>query len=343
VFVKLKHVHKRVSKGQTYYRHRITGERLPDEENARIARTLEINAGLADTTDSVVYQSLRDLIIKYKKSPEFQKRSKNTQDGYLKDLNKLEAMFPDKRVKDITRAWIYELRDAYAERGHAAANNMVRHLRLVLGWALQRSWIDINPAQGVSKVEGGESHLPWPDEIVAKFIEAAPVGEPTTKDMLVRAVMLGRYTGQRPGDILSMQWTDISDGEIRVIQAKTGQDIWIPLHQELNSYLHTLPREYKGIVPMSIIHTKKGTQYNYNGFSTLFYREKKALKLGSYVLHGLRHTAGVALAEVGCTEKEIMAITGHETSASVRVYIKKANQKRLARSAIHKLESTKRD
>ena len=91
------------------------------------------------------------------------------------------------------------------------------------------------------------------------------------------------------------------------------------------------------------IHTKKGMQYNYNGFSTLFYREKKALKLGSYVLHGLRHTAGVALAEVGCTEKEIMAITGHETSASVRVYIKKANQKRLARSAIHKLESTKRD
>ena len=32
--------------------------------------------------------------------------------------------------------------------------------------------------------------------------------------------------------------------------------------------------------------------------------------------YGLRHTAGAALAEAGCSEKEIMAVLGHKNTAS---------------------------
>ena len=54
--------------------------------------------------------------------------------------------------------------------------------------------------------------------------------------------------------------------------------------------------------------------------------------------HGLRHTTATALAEAGCTSHEIRAITGHADEQMVKRYTEQANQKRLAMSAIHKLE-----
>ena len=55
--------------------------------------------------------------------------------------------------------------------------------------------------------------------------------------------------------------------------------------------------------------------------------------------HGLRHTAAVRLAEVGATDREIMAILGHRTATMVTRHTRSAEQERLARAAIAKLES----
>ena len=56
------------------------------------------------------------------------------------------------------------------------------------------------------------------------------------------------------------------------------------------------------------------------------------------VLHGLRKCAARHLAEAGCSESEIMAITGHRTSRMVGHYTKAANKKQQATAAIVKLE-----
>ncbi|WP_241694432.1 hypothetical protein [Komagataeibacter melomenusus] len=58
------------------------------------------------------------------------------------------------------------------------------------------------------------------------------------------------------------------------------------------------------------------------------------------VWHGrLRATAASWLAEMGCTEHEIMSITGHTTTASVSVYVRYAEQKTRAVNAIAKLSN----
>ena len=54
--------------------------------------------------------------------------------------------------------------------------------------------------------------------------------------------------------------------------------------------------------------------------------------------HGLRKAAAAKLAELGCTAHEIMAITGHESLKEVERYTKAAEQKRLAKSAMGKLQ-----
>lgn len=57
------------------------------------------------------------------------------------------------------------------------------------------------------------------------------------------------------------------------------------------------------------------------------------------VLHSLRHTAATELGERGATEAQIMAVTGHKSSAGVQRYVKKtietANQaQKLRRNSV---------
>ncbi len=47
------------------------------------------------------------------------------------------------------------------------------------------------------------------------------------------------------------------------------------------------------------------------------------------------------MAEAGCTDREIMAVTGHRTTAMVSHYTRHADQKRRASAAIHKLQNAR--
>ena len=61
---------------------------------------------------------------------------------------------------------------------------------------------------------------------------------------------------------------------------------------------------------------------------------KTRTKCTGYPFHGLRKNATQALFEVGCSEKQVSAITGHTTPEMLAHYAKKANQKKLAKQAM---------
>ena len=52
--------------------------------------------------------------------------------------------------------------------------------------------------------------------------------------------------------------------------------------------------------------------------------------------HGLRKLAATRLANAGCSEREIMAITGHKSVAEVSRYTKARDQERLAEQAMQR-------
>jgi integrase len=56
------------------------------------------------------------------------------------------------------------------------------------------------------------------------------------------------------------------------------------------------------------------------------------------VTHGLRKAAARRLAEANCSTKEIASVTGHKTLAEVVRYTKEADQKRLAKAAMARVE-----
>ena len=199
-------------------------------------------------------------------------------------------------------------------------------LHKVLKWALDREWIETNPASGIGRYKIGE-HLPWTDAEIEAFRENA-------KPEMLWAVELALYTGQRLGDCIAMRWDKMVDGGIEVVQEKGGEHLWIQLHPHLSEVLADIPKK-----SLTILHNTWGRPWSKKGFDNAISREKKRLGIRK-VFHGLRKTAAVNLAEAGCTDRQIMSITGHQTAQQVDHYVKAASQKTRAKAAIEKLKGT---
>ena len=54
---------------------------------------------------------------------------------------------------------------------------------------------------------------------------------------------------QRSADILKMTRTDIAGDEVHVVQEKTGIEIWVPLHPDLQAELAVTERRGETITP----------------------------------------------------------------------------------------------
>ena len=121
---------------------------------------------------------------------------------------------------------------------------------------------------------------------------------------------------------------------IHVVQGKTGAKLWIPLHPALGQVLCAWSKD-----DGAILHTNYGKDFTSKGFSNFM-----ADKIGEAglpdrcVTHGLRKAAARRLAEAGCSANEIASITGHATLKEVERYTKAAEQRKLAVSAMGRLQ-----
>ena len=89
---------------------------------------------------------------------------------------------------------------------------------------------------------------------------------------------------------------------------------------------------------LTFLITKQGAPFTSAGFGNWFRQRCDEAGLPQCSAHGLRKLAATRLANAGCSEREIMAITGHKSSSEVARYTKARNQERLAESATAKLK-----
>jgi integrase len=134
-----------------------------------------------------------------------------------------------------------------------------------------------------------------------------------------------------------MAWTDLAGNAIKVVQMKTGVRLTIRLHPELQEILRHWPRSH-----IAILTTVFGKPFSFAGFGNMMADAIKAAGLPDRcVPHGLRKAAARRLAEAGCSEKQIAAVTGHTTLKEVARYTRAANQERLAADAVDMLTEQK--
>lgn len=135
----------------------------------------------------------------------------------------------------------------------------------------------------------------------------------------------------RRGDIAKLMRSDYDGSGLHIAGSKTGNPIYVPVHPRLKAHLDAQPAS------LYLIADAKGRPIKAGQLSKGLRAWLDTIGLTDLHLHGLRHTAGKALAEAGCTPHEIAAVLGHSTLQMVEHYTKAAGQKRMAKAAVVKL------
>jgi integrase len=214
-----------------------------------------------------------------------------------------------------------------------AANSLRKVLRHLFQHAIDIQMRTSNPVAGVKKFKGSSDGIhTWAEDEVPRFAARHPIGS-----RAYLALMLLLCTGQRRSDVVRMGWQHVRDGKIAVRQEKTGAPLLIPIAPELADALALVPR-----TNMTFLLTDRGAAFTRGGFSNWFRRRCDEAGLPQCSAHGLRKLAAARLVNAGCTDRQIMAITGHKTASEVSRYTTARNQAELAEQAMAKLsERTK--
>lgn len=145
-------------------------------------------------------------------------------------INRLDAVFGKKGVKDITTMDVADYLTAMAKEGKAQMARAMRSLlRDVFAEAQARGWVDTNPVEvtKAARVTIRRERLTL-DLWLAIYAEAK-------KPWLRRAMELAVLTGQRRDDIGAMLFKNSHDGFLHVVQSKTGARLRISTTLRLES------------------------------------------------------------------------------------------------------------
>ena len=287
----------------------------------------------ASKAGHVVPGSVRWLCVDYFKSAMFRELDPRTQKvrrGILErfcqhknDGDKPFALLLPKHVRG--------RRDEMMDRPEAA-NGMVKALRQLYKFAIRYDFHDRNPAAEVEFLRGrSEGFHSWTLAEIQQFEERHPVGT-----MARLALALALYTGQRRSDLVKFGKQHVRNGWLVFTQYKNRNkspvSLEIPIVPELQRVIDASPTG-----DLTFLVTALNRPFTSNGFGNRFRKWCDEAELSHCSVHGLRKAAAARLAEIGCSEFEIMAITGHRTSKEVTLYTRAANQKIRAEAALKRL------
>lgn len=315
------------AKGKTYFYYRREGQsfKLPAPDHPKFMTAYARAANHFDEQILTSYDTFEFAAQEYLKSSRFKKVAASSKKLYRGRLDTLRGIFGTTDIKDIKTPHVIRLQDKYLDRP-GAWNTLAAVMSNVFSEARRRGMCDHDPMKDVPALEVG-TYKAWPDYLVDHVRSNVELD-------VRRIIDLAVFTGQRRGDLAKMRWSDWKRppiNEIWVKQQKTGKELKIPVHRDLD--LNAFPKD-----AVTILQSRQGKPYTVSGLSSRFDRGTAHLDLTGYVFHGLRKSAAVRLAEAGCTPHEIKSVTGHETIAMVEEYTKDAEQRRLARAAFDRLE-----
>jgi integrase len=283
--------------------------------------------------------SMHALAISYYSSPEYlgmepssQRLRRNIIERFCRELDVNGKLNGDKQAATLQREHIVRFMAERADRPESA-NALRKALR-----ALMRHAIDIglradDATRDVRAIRvKSDGFHSWTEDEIAQFEAHHPIG---SRARLAFALLL--YTGQRRSDVVRMGRQHIREGMLHVRQLKTGTELAIEMHSDL---LHIIAETVVG--QMTFLTTQFGKPFTAGSFGFWFRQQCNMVGLRHCSAHGLRKAAARRLAEAGCTEHEIAAITGHASLREIVRYTKAADQKRLAGAAIEKLERSKK-
>lgn len=289
------------------------------------------DTGEYQPSDPAAPGSLRWLCQRYYRSAEYRRLADSTRTvrrGILDGLCAGRGALPYARME---RRHVRELRDEKADRPEAA-NARVKALRRVFAWAIEDEVADRNPAAEVPYIStGSEGFHTWTVDEIRHFEARHPIG---SKARLALGLML--YTGARRSDVVKLGPQMERDGYLCFTETKGRahkiKEREIRILPELRASIDATPSGH-----LNYLVTAFNKPFTVKGFGGWFRRRCDEAGLHGCSAHGLRKAGATIAAENGATEYELMAMYEWESPKQAAIYTRKANRKRLAAEAMHKL------
>ncbi|HEY1310825.1 MAG TPA: tyrosine-type recombinase/integrase [Pseudolabrys sp.] len=307
-------------------------------------------AQIAPKLEKIKENTLEWLGEEYMRSPEFRRlnpQSQRTRRAILEDCF-AEPKKPGalERIGQCPLArleakHIRVLRDRKAVETPGAANNRLKYLSAMMTWGVDNDHIKTNFARDVKPIayESDGFHA-WEPAEVTQFEAFWPIG---SKPRLALALFL--FTGARRGDVVQFGRQHIRPTEItdesgaRTVEdwlkfkpnktaKKTGVTLELPVLDELAAVIAATTTGH-----LTFLTTERGKPFTSNGFGNWWREQCDAAGLPQCAAHGLRKAGATIAAERGATTKQLMAIYGWSDPKMAEVYVRKADQKRLAGNA----------
>jgi integrase len=272
--------------------------------------------------------TIRALAVSYYNSLGFRSLKPSSQAIYRRIIDALCREHGDKRAATLQREHIVKL---MAGRKPGSANGLLKVLRAMMRHAVETALRADDPTRDVKAVSvRTDGFHSWTDSEIDQFEARHAIG---SRARLAFALLL--YTGQRRSDVVRMGRQHIRNDALQVQQLKTGAELSIPVHPALAAIIAATPTDH-----LTFLTTQFGQPFTAAGFGNWLREQCNMAGLPHCSAHGLRKAAARRLAEAGCTEHEIAAITGHASLRQVEHYTKAVNQKKLAASAMEKARTS---
>jgi hypothetical protein len=305
--------------------------RLPEDmDSAEFDRAYwSIRSGKAEVLQPPVKETWAELVAAYRSHPKFTRLAIGTRRKYDPVLSDIVEKNGQKRAASMTRAQIRAVHAKYVETPRKA-DYMVQILSLLLNFArLTLDWKIENHAAGIDLYGKQREFEPWPEWMITKLADAP--------DAVRTAAELILGTGQRPAAAIAMRHDDFTGETMRVIDEKSDMTYEVYCPKPLRAYLTGRAKSGAFILAKNLTEP-----LGYDAIERAFRAWRKSLgdPAKGFVLHGLRKLAIVRLAEAGCSDAQIQAIT-NQSPEMVAYYRKGANRKKLSKSAHQMVEQNK--
>jgi integrase len=275
--------------------------------------------------------TMNALAVSYFNSISFRSLKPSTQAFYRTIIDRFCREEGHKRVATLKRKNVVERMAERADKPDSA-NGLRKVLRAMMKHAIEIGLRQDDPTRDVRAIRvKSDGFHSWTEDEIAQFETCHGIG---SRARLAFALLL--YTGQRRSYVIRMGPQHIRDGLLRVKQIKTGAELSIPVAPQLQEIIAA-----SSIGQMIFLMTQYDKPFSGDGFGHWFRAECTKAGLPHCSAHGLRKACARRLADAGCSQHEIAAITGHASLHEVVRYTKGADQKRLATMAMQKL--TKRE
>ncbi|AVX04275.1 hypothetical protein MXMO3_01750 [Maritalea myrionectae] len=268
-------------------------------------------------------------------------RTRKDYEQVFKYLKSIDAL--DTKLVEIKRSTVAISRDnARDRRKPKFANSLVTVLKKVFAFGVEYEYMDVNPAESISKALGGEKrpNRPYTSQELVAIIDNAPA-------QLIGPIYAATLYGLREGDVLTLTKANIRGDNfgnwLQPTTSKRVKPVWLYITPTMAEIINQQPNEKS----VQIFVNSRGMPWTPDGFRSSWgkYRdrlEEQGLIDGGGTYHGLRTTVQTILDEHGYAD-EIKYLVAHAPKDVTEHYTITSKRKKIVIEMVECIEKVIND